>query len=118
MKLTKQKLKEIMKEVLEEGGSAGHHEGPEGYPMTNREKEEEIAGGSDIVADLQAAVAKWEPQTEEGIAYEADILEILDRWEEPLRLSAPTEDPWEFKKRLGLGGSVHDRLGGPRHREK
>ena len=38
--------------------------------------------------------------------------------EEPLRLSAPTEDPWEFKKRLGIGGSVHDRLGGPRHREK
>ena len=37
---------------------------------------------------------------------------------EPLRLSAPTEDPWKFKKRLGIGGSVHDRLGGPRHREK
>jgi len=78
-------------ERLEEGGRAGHYESPEGYPMTNREKEEEIAGGSDVVADLQAVVAKWEPQTEEGIAYEADILEILSRWEEPLRLSAPTD---------------------------
>ena len=38
--------------------------------------------------------------------------------EAPLRLSAPKEDPWKFKKRLGIGGSVHDRLGGPRHREK
>ena len=31
-----------------------------------------------------------------------------------LRLSAPTEDPWKMKARLGIGGSVHDRLGGPR----
>jgi hypothetical protein len=38
--------------------------------------------------------------------------------EAPLHLSAPKEDPWKFKKRLGIGGSVHDRLGGPRHREK
>ena len=38
--------------------------------------------------------------------------------EKPLHLSAPTEDPWKFKKRLGIGGSVHDRLGGPRHKEK
>ena len=36
----------------------------------------------------------------------------------PLRLSTPKEDPWKFKKRLGIGGSVHDRLGGPRHKEK
>jgi hypothetical protein len=61
---------------LQEGGRAGHYEG---------ERSDEL------VAELQAAVAKWEPQTEEGIAYEADILEILDRWEEPLQLSAPTD---------------------------
>ena len=44
--------------------------------------------------------------------------ETHEEWEEePLRISAPG-DPWELKKRLGIGGSVHDRLGGPRHREK
>ena len=63
-------------ERMQEGGRAGHYEG---------ERSDEL------VAELQAAVAKWEPQTEEGIAYEADILEILDRWEEPLQLSAPTD---------------------------
>ena len=31
-----------------------------------------------------------------------------------LHLSAPKEDPWKMKARLGIGGSVHDRLGGPR----
>ena len=63
-------------ERIKEGGRAGHYEG---------ERSDEL------VAELQAVVAKWEPQTEEGIAYEADILEILDRWEEPLQLSAPTD---------------------------
>jgi hypothetical protein len=99
-------------EGLEEGmpESAGHYEGK--HPLAGSIESDEL------VEELQAVVAKWEPQTEEGIAYEADILEVLDRWEEPLQLSTPTEDPWKLKKRLGLGGSVHDRLGGPRHREK
>ena len=103
----------------------GHHKGVDvgDVGASTAAEERELAAllgehSDELVAELQAVVAKWEPQTEEGIAYEADILEILDRWEEPLQLSAPTEDPWKLKKRLGLGGSVHDRLGGPRHREK
>jgi len=112
-------------EGLEEGGRAGHYKGVDAGDVgaSTAAEERELAAllderSDELVAELQAVVAKWEPQTEEGIAYEADILEILDRWEEPLHLSAPTEDPWKLKKRLGLGGSVHDRLGGPRHREK
>jgi len=40
-----------------------------------------------------------------------------EKEEEPLRIGTPKEDPWSLKKRLGIGGSVHNRLGGPRHRE-
>ena len=44
--------------------------------------------------------------------------ETHEEWEEdPLEISAPTRSPWDLKRRLGIGGSVHDRLGGPRHRE-
>ena len=37
--------------------------------------------------------------------------------EEPLRIGTPKENPWALKKRLGFDGTVHDRLGGPRHRK-
>ena len=70
-------------EGLKEGGYAGHYE--DKHPFAGDIESDEL------VEELQAVVAKWEPQTEEGIAYEADILEILDRWEEPLQLSAPTD---------------------------
>ena len=55
--------------------------------------------------------------------YEADIdtrladivlKEFYEGEEAPLRIGTPTEKPWALKKRLGIGGSVHDRLGGPR----
>ena len=83
---------------LKEGGRAGHYKGVDvgDVGASTAAEERELAALLDerpdeLVAELQAVVAKWEPQTEEGIAYEADILEILDRWEEPLRLSAPTD---------------------------
>ena len=69
---------------------------------------------------LQYAL-RWIAKFEQGgVAGEAGYPEAEEGEEEvePLRLSAPTEDPWKLKKRLGIGGSVHDRLGGPRHREK
>ena len=76
----------------------GHHKGVDvgDVGASTAAEERELAAllgehSDELVAELQAVVAKWEPQTEEGIAYEADILEILDRWEEPLQLSAPTD---------------------------
>ena len=77
-------------EGLEEGGYAGHHE--DKHPFAGDIESDEL------VEELQAVVAKWEPQTEEGVAYEADILEILDRWEEPLQLSAPNAEDIERLK--------------------
>ena len=77
-------------EALQEGGRAGHYE--DKHPFAGD------IGSDELVEELQAVVAKWEPQTEEGIAYEADILEILDRWEEPLQLSAPNAEDIERLK--------------------
>jgi hypothetical protein len=59
---------------LQEGGRAGHLE-PEDA----------------ILKALQNVVSAWEPETPEGQKYEADILDLLGRFEEPLRLSAPTD---------------------------
>ena len=59
---------------LQEGGYAGHIE-PEDV----------------ILKSLQKVVEAWAPETPEGQKYEADILDLLDRFEEPLRLSAPTD---------------------------
>jgi hypothetical protein len=59
---------------LQEGGYAGHLE-PEDA----------------ILKSLQKVVEAWAPETPEGQKYEADILDLLDRFEEPLRLSAPTD---------------------------
>ena len=59
---------------LQEGGRAGHLE-PEDA----------------ILKALQNVVSAWEPETPEGQKYEADILDLLERFEEPLRLSAPTD---------------------------
>lgn len=61
-------------ERLQEGGLAGHLE-PEDA----------------ILKALQNVVSAWEPETPEGQKYEADILDLLGRFEEPLRLSAPTD---------------------------
>ncbi len=85
-------------ERIKEGARAGHYKGvdvedvgPSTMAHTPQTSRLAHMRSDELVAELQAVVAKWEPQTEEGIAYEADILEILDRWEEPLRLSAPTD---------------------------
>ena len=85
-------------EGIKEGGRAGHYKGVDvgDVGASTAAEERELAALLDerpdeLVAELQAVVTKWEPQTEEGIAYEADILEILDRWEKPLQLSAPTD---------------------------
>jgi hypothetical protein len=61
-------------ERLKEGGLTGHVE-PEDA----------------ILKALQNVVEAWEPETPEGQKYEADILDLLSRFEEPLRLSAPTD---------------------------
>ena len=92
-------------EGLEEGGRAGHYKGVDvgDVGASTAAEERELAAllgehSDELVAELQAVVAKWEPQTEEGAAYEADILEILDRWEEPLQLSAPNAEDIERLK--------------------
>jgi len=92
-------------EGLEEGGRAGHYKGVDvgDVGASTAAEERELAAllderSDELVAELQVVVAKWEPQTEEGIAYEADILEILDRWEEPLQLSAPNAEDIERLK--------------------
>ena len=59
---------------LQEGGRAGHLE-PEDA----------------ILKALQNVVEAWGPETPEGEKYEADILDLLARFEEPLRLSAPAQ---------------------------
>jgi hypothetical protein len=90
---------------LQEGGRAGHYKGVDAGDVgaSTAAEERELAAllgehSDELVAELQAVVAKWEPQTEEGVAYEADILEILDRWEEPLQLSAPNAEDIERLK--------------------
>jgi len=84
MKLTKQRLKEIIKEELGEG-----------LPVDTPEASQL----DELVLNLQAVVEKWAPETEEGIAYEADILELLGRFEKPLRLSRPKHDPLDRSPR-------------------
>ena len=66
---------------LKEGGLAGHLE-PEDA----------------ILKALQSVVSAWEPETPEGQKYEADILDLLNRFEEPLRLSAPNAEDIERLK--------------------
>ena len=104
MKLTKQRLKEIIKEelsIFNEGDLARHYE----------EKE---SGDDDLVEALQTIVAQWEPETPEGLKYEADILEILDRFEELLRLDRPEHDPLDIspagrRRRAGIKNYPLDR---------
>ena len=91
-------------EGLEEGGRAGHYE--DKHPFAGDIESDEL------VEELQAVVAKWEPQTEEGIAYEADILKIIDRWEEPLRALEEVRAPFPVHSRVkhedyGVGTVTH-----------
>jgi len=134
MKLTKQKLEEIIKEELSnlmEGGYAGHY----GEESLNPEWDQADKILSDLVR-LADALERSKDSEPDVLAFavvrklrsavdamEARLNEKFAALEpeeegEALHLSSPTEDPWKLKKRLGIGGSVHDRLGGPRHREE
>ena len=121
MNITKSRLKQIIKEELSSALK-------EGLGMYQHVPDEPISG--DLLGQLEEIVEMWAAETPEGRAQEKQMLDLISRFSKPeqeygremeeptLNLSAPTEDPWKLKKRLGLGGSVHDRLGGPRHREK
>ena len=122
MKMTKSQLKQIIKEELNEfmddpdPGDQAEYEGlieqigvSEDFnrllTLNNRlgiEPEEMLR----MLFDMSHRVGD-EPQQDQADQEE----------EEPLRIGTPKEGPWKLKKRLGIGGSVHDRLGGPRHRE-
>ena len=109
MKITKQKLKQIIKEELE-----GFEEEPE--------QDDSWPAAEDIEDAIQMLNAEVEDNGDQSgtLFHVINRLEVaLDKLGElvPLKLSTPTEDPWKFKKRLGIGGSVHDRLGGPREKK-
>ena len=149
MKLTKQRLKEIIKEelsklneVLQDAGGVWVIErtgvsSDERYLY--RDHEWRSLWDSEIEDIIGALVFGDEDEAKLYLVnnaistdslpypsfYSDDELEKMEiqvpesEPEEPtLHLRGPTEDPWKLKKRLGIGGSVHDRLGGPRHREK
>jgi hypothetical protein len=143
MKLTKQRLKEIIKEELSRLNELGEDPGgvwvveKTGVPFDERYLQPNHSWGPlfDLDGDGTLDALVYGDRDEaarymvaNGIStdnlprpsfYSDDDLDNLGVQEEPtLHLRGPTEDPWKLKKRLGIGGSVHDRLGGPRHREK
>ena len=156
VKLTKQKLKKVIKEELENLLEEDSRRSP-GYGIADPEKQKgvkpfkwhgkETEGSLNpewdkadkILSDLVhlADALERSKDSEPDVLANAVVQKLrsaVDAMEarlnekfaaappeeegEALHLSAPTEDPWKLKKRLGLGGSVHDRLGGPRHREE
>ena len=110
MKITKSQLKQIIKEVLNEmhqqplAVAGGPHQKLQGYTYDR-------LNGVHVLDT-------YNPRSDYGGELDKAIAQVHAQEEEPLRMGAPKEDPWKLKKRLGVGGSVHDRLGGPRHREK
>jgi hypothetical protein len=125
MKITKQKLKQIIKEEL--GKSLKEEvdspwwvdemdrvitEIDQLHKAIKRDHPDDLELFEDYLnQNIELTTQAWQkdrqPPAEEESEWEA----------ETLYLSAPKEDPWEFKKRLGIGGSVHDRLGGPREKK-
>ena len=102
-------LMEIIKEELE-----GFEEDPE--------QDDSWPAAEDIEDAIQMLNAEVEDNGDQSgtLFHVINRLEVaLDKLGElaPVKLSAPKEDPWKFKKRLGIGGSVHDRLGGPREKK-
>jgi len=93
MKITKSQLKQIIKEEMQEALTIG---------------------GETLIEEAMLYMTG----DEEGGTNPVDVIEtvrdLVADEEEPLRISTPKEDPWKMKARLGIGGSVHDRLGGPR----
>ena len=125
VKLTKQKLKKVIKEELE--NLMKEPLNPEWDQADkilsdlvrladalerSKDAEPDVLANA-VVQKLRSAVDAMEARLNEKFAAAEPEEEG-----ETLHLSAPTEDPWKLKKRLGIGGSVHDRLGGPRHREE
>jgi hypothetical protein len=102
--------KKEMQEALTIGG--------ETYTIDEPTPEEEAFKKLRNVMGLIEKAMLYMTGDEEGGTNPVDVIEtvrdLVADEEEPLRISAPTEDPWKLKKRLGIGGSVHDRLGGPR----
>jgi|ETNvirnome_2_300_1030623.scaffolds.fasta_scaffold31454_2 hypothetical protein len=102
-------LMEIIKEELE-----GFEEDPE--------QDDSWPAAEDIEDAIQMLNAEVEDNGDQSgtLFHVINRLEVaLDKLGElaPVKLSTPKEDPWKFKKRLGIGGSVHDRLGGPREKK-
>jgi hypothetical protein len=123
MKITKQQLKELIKEELNE-----FMDDPD--PGDQAEYEDLIAqiGVSEDFNRLLTLRNRLDIEPEEMLRMLFDMSHgnndgsegdqtDQEGEESPLRIGAPKESPWDLKKRLGIGGSVHDRLGGPRHRE-
>lgn len=124
MKLTKSQLNKIIREVVNEvsGKQRAHDERVAAQKAWRAEADQ-------IARELGwPARARWsdgnDPNNPGYVGYwiqdndTQEHIQNVESPEKPLHLSAPKEDPWKLKKRLGIGGSVHDRLGGPRHREK
>jgi hypothetical protein len=108
MKVTKSQLKQIIKEeisTLTEGGE---------WPGS-RTSLQAVASLADAISN-DLGIDLYEENIGERLT-EIILKEFYEGEEAPLRIGTPKEDPWALKKRLGIGGSVHDRLGGPRHRE-
>ena len=133
MKITKQKLKQIIKEELEEARLPAWERpgyvpkpglGPEDPPGEDSwpAAEDSWPAAEDIEDAIQMLNAEVEDNGDQSgtLFHVINRLEVaLDKLGElaPVKLSTPKEDPWKFKKRLGIGGSVHDRLGGPREKK-
>jgi hypothetical protein len=135
MKLSKQKLKQIIKEELEEahGGAKGPFPGRYGdahkkYDMEPTDTPPPSASEDSWPAaeDIEDAIQMLNAEVEDNGDQSGTLFHVINRLEvaldklgelAPVKLSAPKEDPWKFKKRLGIGGSVHDRLGGPREKK-
>ncbi len=118
MKITKQKLKQIIKEEMQ-----GLKEVD---PPSWETREPGPAASWPPAEDIEDAIQMLNAEVEDNGDQSGTLFHVINRLEvaldklgelAPLKLSAPKEDPWEFKKRLGIGGSVHDRLGGPREKK-
>ena len=126
MKLTKSQLNKIIKEVVNEvSGKQRAHDERVAAQKAWRTEADRIARELGWPARARWSADGNDPNNPGYVGYwiqdndTQEHIQNVESPEKPLHLSAPTEDPWKFKKRLGIGGSVHDRLGGPRHnREK
>jgi len=80
MKLTKSKLKQIIREAYEETLT-----GADDMPET----------GGDLLEELKDLLDDWEPETDEGIRYKSDLAEVVERH---------SEDYSEEEEHIDAGG--------------